>query len=43
VNGLDVRMVCGFREDLGNHAPLIGNAQALFLAQRFYIDMSVHQ
>ena len=39
---LDVGMVLGFGQDLGNDLALLGDAQALFGAQRFDVDGTCH-
>ncbi|GMM60624.1 hypothetical protein NUTIK01_14010 [Novosphingobium sp. IK01] len=39
---LHVRVVAAFRQDLGNHAALFGDAQATFGAKGFEVDHAVH-
>jgi hypothetical protein len=36
-------MILGLRQDPRDHSPLLGDAQALFIAQGFKIDFARHQ
>ena len=39
---LDVGVILGFRQHTGDNAPLLGDPQAFFSAQRFYINGTMH-
>lgn len=43
VQMLDVGVILGIGNDLRYHAPLVGNPQAFFSTQGFYVDLAGHE